>query len=313
MSLPPHILTLTCNLLAERTLEFATWSPGRTQRAAGESFQVGGKGINVSKMLTRLQTPNTALCFTGGAPGAECETWLRAQGFAYRAFATDTPTRAGTVVRDRSGTHRETTFLGPDAPPDAAAIRACGDFLDAQPDGQVLALCGSVPGWNGARFDPLRAALTRWSDRGMLIADTYGPPLGWIAAQPAAALIKINLDELRTIAPGENVEHMLNVATGRWPRTRWVVTDGPRAVWLVEPGERAMSMTPPPIAEVSPTGSGDVLFACIAYALFEQKRSLREAVAFAIPYAAANAAHPGVAEFSIPQEKLPPRDARSRK
>ena len=59
----PHIFTLTGNLLAERTVEFDGWSLGKTQRAVRESFQVGGKGINVSKMLSRLGTPNTALCF----------------------------------------------------------------------------------------------------------------------------------------------------------------------------------------------------------------------------------------------------------
>ena len=99
----PPILTLTGNLLAERTQEFATWLPGKTQRAQTESFQVGGKGINVSKMLNRLGAPNTALCFTGGAPGAECDAWLRARNFTYRAFATGAPTRTGLVVR--SGGH----------------------------------------------------------------------------------------------------------------------------------------------------------------------------------------------------------------
>src|SRR5215217_6191659 len=118
----PHIYTLTGNLLAERTLEFAVWSPGRTQRAKHESFQVGGKGTNVSKMLNRLGVANTALCFTGGAPGVECDGWLRERGFAFRAFPTATATRSGTVVRDRSGAHAETTFLGPDSAPDAAAI-----------------------------------------------------------------------------------------------------------------------------------------------------------------------------------------------
>src|SRR4051812_30706238 len=101
MSPAPHILTLTGNLLAERTLEFDAWSPGKTQRAQHESFQVGGKGVNVSKMLTRLGAPNTALCFVGGASGAECEAWLRDRRLAYRAFPTTTPTRTGTVVRGR--------------------------------------------------------------------------------------------------------------------------------------------------------------------------------------------------------------------
>lgn len=95
----PLILTLTGNLLAERTLDFETWEPGRTQRARAESFQVGGKGINVARMLRRLGAPHTALCFAGGATGAECEAWLQARGFHHRVFRTTGATRVGTVVR----------------------------------------------------------------------------------------------------------------------------------------------------------------------------------------------------------------------
>ena len=98
MTAAPHVFTLTGNLLAERTLEFDTWSPGRTQRATREAFQVGGKGINVSKMLTRLGVANTALCFVGGPTGAECEGWLRRRDFSFHAFPTTTPTRTGTVA-----------------------------------------------------------------------------------------------------------------------------------------------------------------------------------------------------------------------
>jgi len=288
----PRIYTLTGNLLAERTLDFEAWLPGRTQRARAESFQVGGKGINVSKMLHRLRAEQVALGFTGGAPGLECEAWLKARGLAHHLFATTTPTRTGTVVRDRAGRHGETTFLGADAPPDAAALRACAAWLDAQPDGQVLALCGSFPGWTSADFDPLRGALTRWLQRGTLAADTYGPPLAWAAAQPLA-LIKINADELRAFAP--SLEQLSPAAA-----PRWVVTDGPRTVLTRDCDGALGTLTPPPVREVSATGSGDVLFACVLHGLFAAGKTLHDAVADALPYAAANAAHPGVAEFPEP-------------
>ena len=50
----PRILTLTANLLAETTYSYDAWSEGMTQRARSEFFQVGGKGINVTRMLIRL-------------------------------------------------------------------------------------------------------------------------------------------------------------------------------------------------------------------------------------------------------------------
>ena len=289
----PHVFTLTGNLLAERTLTFEAWSPGRTQRARAESFQVGGKGINVSKMLTRLRAPNTALCFAGGPTGAECTAWLAARGTAHRAFATTTPTRTGTVIRGPSAATGETTFLGLDAAPDDGALRTCADFLDAQPAGQVLALCGSFPGWTAAGFEPLRAALVRWLARGILAADTYGPPLAWAAAQPLA-LIKINADELRAFAP--DLAHLPPTAT----TGRWIVTDGPRPVTVRDVDGTLDALSPPLVREVSATGSGDVLFACVLHALFTRHLPLRAAISSALPYAAANAAHLGVAEFPEP-------------
>jgi len=301
MNAPPPILTLTGNLLAERTLEFADWAAGRTQRARGESFQVGGKGINVSKMLHRLGAPTTALCFTGGASGTECGQWLGRQKFASHPFATTRATRIGVVVR--GGQHPETTFFSPDVPPDAAAVRACADYLDAQPPGQVLAVCGSLPGWPTTDFDPLRAALGRWLARGHLTADTYGPPLAWLAAQPLA-LVKINAPELRTLFPTEpapvTVPELLQHAARRWPVRRWIVTDGAGPVWIHEGTDEPVALQPPKVQEVSPTGSGDVLFACVLDALFRRGLTLAQSVAGALPYAAANAAHPGIAEFPGP-------------
>jgi 1-phosphofructokinase len=301
MSAAPHILTLTGNLLAERTLAFDTWAPGRTQRARAESFQVGGKGLNVAKMLNRLGAPNTALCFTGGATGAECAAWLGARGFAYHSFATSAATRAGMVIR--GGGSAETTFLGPDTPPDAAAVRACAEFLIAQPAGGVLAVCGSLPGWESADFDILRDALHRWPERGSLVVDTYGPPLAWFARQ-AAALIRVNRSELEALFSAEERKlsggELLCLARDRWPALRWAVTDGGGPVWFIADHGDPESIASPHVREISPTGSGDVMLACTLFARFHRGLAWRDAVAWSLPYAAANAAHAGIAEFPDP-------------
>jgi fructose-1-phosphate kinase PfkB-like protein len=302
---PPHIHTLTGNLLWEQTLSFPSWSPGSTQRASAQSSQVGGKGINVSKMLNRLGDPNTALCFTGGFSGAACRSWLKAHRFAFRAFPTRGATRTGVVVRGGAGP--ETTFLGPDTPPGAAAVRACAAFLDAQPDGGCLALCGSLPGWSSPDFDPLRSALDRWAARGLLVADTYGPALAWLAQRPVG-LIKINrseFDALHGAGPGRrgpagDFPGRLRDARRRWAARAWVVTDGGRPVFLADERGATAAFRPPAVREVSPTGSGDVLLACLLHARLHLGHSLRRSVAFALPYAAANAGSPGIADFAEP-------------
>lgn len=287
----PHIFTLTGNLLAERTLTFSAWSTGRTQRATAESFQVGGKGINVAKMLARLGAPHTALCFTGGPSGNECFASLHASGRPFHHFPSSTPTRSGTVVRAPG--QPETTFLGPDVPPDAFALFACAAFLDVQPKGQVLALCGSFPGWDSADYAPLRAALDRWIARGLLIVDGYGPPLAWAVSRPVA-LIKINADELRAFAP--DLAHL----PAHTAALRWVVTDGPRPVQIRDHLGALSSATPLVVNEVSATGSGDVFLACLLHAWLRLGQNLTAAVRFSLPFAAANASHPGIAEFPLP-------------
>jgi 1-phosphofructokinase len=301
MSASPAIYTLTGNLLAERTLVYSDWKVGRTQRAVSETFNTRGKGVNVSNMLARLGTPSTALIFTGGASGAESEAWLQQRGLAYQAFPTQAASRTGTVIWSEH--QPETTFLGPDSPPDAAAVQACANYLEAQPDGQVLALCGSFPGWAEPAFAGLRAAIKRWGQRGRLLADVYGPPLQALVHEPVE-LVKINRQEFDAMFPlldttQSMLDRLSDVRTQSAVKN-WVISNGGESIWIQIAGQSAQEIRPPKIQEVSPTGSGDVLFAGMLHALIVNDKDLIEAVRFALPYAAANAAHPGVADFALP-------------
>ncbi len=296
----PHVFTLTGNLLAERTQVFDRWTAGATQRATSESFQVGGKGINVAKMLTRLGAPNTALCFIGGPTGAECEAWLRSRKFSLRTFATTTPTRTGLVVR--AAGQSETTFLGLDATPDPAAIRACAEALRQVPTGSVLAVCGSIPGWESSAFDVLRDAFHRWPERGPLVVDTYGPPLTWLANE-AAALVRINRTELLSLFPqSSNVStgELLRLAREKFRALRWAVSDGAGPLWFMAEHHNPETIPTPVVRQVSATGSGDVMLAGALHARFNLGLSWRDAVGWSLPYAAANAAHAEIAEFPEP-------------
>lgn len=296
-----RVLTFTANPLAETTALYGTWKPGATQRALSESFQVGGKGVNVAKMLQRLGTEVVAATFLGGASGQECSAWLARQPFAHIALPCASATRRGLVVR-ASGL-AETTFLGADAIPDADAWRAAAALISSQPPHTTLALCGSVPGWSSPEAQPFREALDVWLRAGRPFhADTYGPPLAWCAARPTT-LIKINAQECAALVGAPAVDALAEAAR-RWPAVRaWIVTDGPRPARLLEPGHAVVEAAPPPVAEVSATGSGDVLLAALLHARYLLGLDWKSALHFALPLATANAAHPGIAAFPLPRRE----------
>lgn len=298
---PMRFLTLTANLLAEYTFEFPTWAPGRTQRARSEFFQVGGKGVNVAKMLRRLGAEAEAIVFPGGETGRQCIAFLKALGLPYRAYAFEQPaTRVGVAVR--APEIEETTFLGCDRALPESAVAACAADLEREPPDTVLALCGSVPGWETPGGQTLAAALGHWIEKGRrLVVDTYGPPLAWLVDRPVQ-LVKINRKEFDGLIPpqrdGDFAERLRTTAAARSAAT-WIVSDGPRAVWWCERGGEPANLAPPAVQEVSPTGSGDVLHAAVLDAWLRRMRPVAEALAFALPLAAANAAHPGVADFPL--------------
>jgi fructose-1-phosphate kinase PfkB-like protein len=251
-------------------------------------------------MLKRLSSPTLALCFAGGSVGADCLAWLNARAIPHHAFTITSTTRTGTVVRV-SGLP-ETTFLGPDVAPEAKAWADCAAYVEKIPTGDVLALCGSFPGWSSPAAEPLRAALARRAERGTLVVDTYGPPLAWALQQPLA-LVKINRDEFDALLPASTATEpfatRLSTALARTRVQAWIVTDGANPVWYAQPGSQPLSINPPQVELVSSTGSGDVLLACLLDGCYQRRLTLPAALARALPYAAANAGHPGIADFDL--------------
>jgi sugar/nucleoside kinase (ribokinase family) len=135
-----------------------------------------------------------------------------------------------------------------------------------------------------------------------VVADSYGPPLAWLIERPLA-WVKVNRSEFDTLFSAEDrqlpLAERLSSALARWSPRAWIVTDGPRPVWFAERGGGAASLAPPAVSEVSPTGSGDVLHAAVLHAVFHHRQTLANALRQALPYAAANAAHATVADFSL--------------
>ena len=293
------IRTLTANLLAEFTGDYASFHPGKTQRAQQVHFQVGGKGINVAKAAARLGVDAEACYLAGGDIGQLCEAWLKRQPFASTAVSALTETRAGWVVRTPGAP--ETTFLGADIPVSLHAWeRLLASGLTA--GATHLALCGSVPGWSSAHTVATQSLFSA-KPAPFLALDTYGPPLAALWQLPWD-LIKINRQEFDGLAKAQAVSDVdltsaLPALAAASAAHAWIITDGggPLHLWTSDKGIR--SFTPLPVKEISPTGSGDV-FLGVLLARLTKGDNLDQALPPALHHAALNAADPGVATYSLP-------------
>jgi fructose-1-phosphate kinase PfkB-like protein len=292
------IMTLTGNLLAEWTFETGPWQAGATHRATGMAFQVGGKGINVSRILTRFDLQTEAVAFAGGPLADLCGEWLDTHGIRHRFFPLEGGARPGLVVRGpEAAVAGETTFLGKDLPVLPGSWRGALAFIrECRP--RWLVIAGSFPGWRAEWLADIRGLLESAGIR--VCADTYGPVLADLVRLPLD-LVKINRVELEKLFPeaaGQPTAAILAGARTTSPVRNWIITDGARPVTAAL-GDGLFVVEPAPIREVSPTGSGDTFLAALLCQWINGK-STTEALRFAGACATANAASPGIGDFPLP-------------
>ena len=74
------IYTLTLNPSIDYVVHLDSFISGITNRTTSEEYYIGGKGINVSCILSELSVENTALGFTAGFTGEAIEKGLKEKG-----------------------------------------------------------------------------------------------------------------------------------------------------------------------------------------------------------------------------------------
>jgi len=289
-----HITTLTGNLLAEWTYHIDDLVAGATHRAESSSFQVGGKGINVARILNRLGIEATALAFAEGGIGDLCSQWLAREGIHHQIFPLAAEVRTGLVVRTKAGT--ETTFLGQDPPVPQNSWLAAMNSVRSGP-ASWLAVCGSIPGWK-ENWQQEVASLLSGGDIHVAV-DTYGPPLNALTRLPLD-LVKINRSELNRLYPWAENQPLTDVLVRlnrESPVQNWIITDGANPIMASLYQSGVHQVTPAKIREVSPTGSGDTFLAAL---LSKWDAGFTNALAFAAACATANAASEHIGDFELP-------------
>ncbi len=96
------VYTITLNPALDRTLRVEKIQPDESNRIEKEQRYAGGKGIDVSKVLTTLEVSNKALGFVGGFAGEELEGRLLNEGISCDFIRISGETRTNIIVNDMS-------------------------------------------------------------------------------------------------------------------------------------------------------------------------------------------------------------------
>lgn len=141
------IYTVTLNPAVDYTLRVKEFTAGELDRPTDTALFFGGKGVNVSRVLTALGVKNRALGFVAGEVGEMLESGLRRLGvdtdFVHLAEGN---TRINVKITAQNET--ELNAVGPAV--DAAAFEQLATQVATLADGDTLCLCGSVPPGCGA-------------------------------------------------------------------------------------------------------------------------------------------------------------------
>lgn len=253
------IYTVTCNPALDCTVRLGALQEGCINRSRGCTLTPGGKGINVSRVLTALGEENTALGFVAGENGALLESALSNMG-----LRTDfIHLQAGqTRINVKLYGDTETELNAPGAPVPPEALAALEARLSPSSE-DVVCLCGSLA--PGMPADTYRRLVARLHSLGVThtVVDTTGEALK-AALSEKPWLVKPNREELAALV-GRELPTLEAVVTAAGE----LLAAGARQVLVSLGGDGAVLCTaqgycyqPSPAGQVVGTvGAGDSLVA----------------------------------------------------
>ncbi|MBA2875945.1 1-phosphofructokinase [Thermaerobacillus caldiproteolyticus] len=166
------IYTCTLNPSVDYIVQVDELRIGELNRAMKTATFPGGKGINVSRVLKRLNVDNTALGFIGGFTGAFIEQQLRQEHIQFDFVKVPGDTRINIKLKD--GKETEINGQGPAILPEHE--EALMQKISALSEDDILVLAGSIPSSLSAdvyhrMMDKAKKANVK------VVVDTSGPAL----------------------------------------------------------------------------------------------------------------------------------------
>lgn len=202
------VYTVTCN----PALDYVMWAddvaPDRINRAEKTALTYGGKGINVSAVLTRLGVPTRALGFAAGFTGDKLKALLTADGIAHD-FVDLASGETRINVKVKAADELDFNAAGPAVT--TADIALLMHKLDALRPGDFLVLAGTVS--KNLPQDLYERMLTRLEGWGVQVVVDAEKLLLRETLRFRPFLIKPNHHELGALFGGVELHSAKEIAT----------------------------------------------------------------------------------------------------
>ena len=263
------IITVTWNPALDYAISLPRLNRGEIQWYGQGSFAPGGKGVNVSLLLTSLGVENRALGIAAGFTGRELLRRLESQGVTADFVLLDQgETRLNVKITQADGEETALNGGGPSIP--LQGVEALLGKLDHLTGEDLLVLSGSLPqGLPEEAFPRLLETARRAGAR--MVVDMAGDPL--LAALPYRPfLVKPNGEELGELFGMEGPLSLMEAGdcAGRLQRMgarNVLVSLGGKGALLLEEGGRRLYCHAVRGEAVSTVGAGDSMVAGFLYGM----------------------------------------------
>ncbi len=265
------IYTITLNPALDRTLWINEIKEDVSNRIIREESYAGGKGIDVSKVLTALGVSNRALGFIAGFAGRQLEAQLIRDGTSCDFIPVSGETRINVIIHEMS-TGKQIIFnsSGPEVKP--FELLEITDVVKQLEEPEVISVGGSLP--PGAHPEIYRKIIETAKLRGAKVVLDVDRDALKIGIQGKPDIIKPNIHELSHLV-GRRLEKRNEILEAARELNRKgvgivLVSMGPRGILLVSDGA-VYQAVPPKVEVVNTVGAGDSSVAGFIYGMVSGK------------------------------------------
>ena len=258
------VLTVTLNPSLDLSMSVEQFVPDHKLRAFDDRREAGGGGVNVSRVLRRLDVPTRSFVVVGGAVGSELASLMRDEELDVFEFTISGTTRESVAITEASsGRQYRLSVTGPIVEDADRLRRLIREAAAAVP---IVVLSGSLP--QGVPDDFLGQLVDDLGPATTTIIDTSGAALD-SAAKSAATIIKPSQRELARLvgwepSTADEVERAAQQILGHGEIHAVVASRGPSGALLATREGVSLWFRPPPVRPVSTVGAGDSMVAGIA-------------------------------------------------